>query len=353
MKFQIETIELNKLLNIVKKGVPSRSAKLVAEYLRVRIIGNQLLITATNLVNYITVKTTTHGTEGEVIVRAKTLIELASKTTKDVMKFEKKDTYLEIKGNGTYKVELLENEEYPLIAFDQESLQLEVNVNKLKEIFSTGKSAIASELIMPCLTGFNVGEKAITTDGIKMCIMNKDSNAFSTLFTQGFADLVMNITEETAIMLQDKNKIGIYTDSIAVEGVELDGISDYPDITPLTQIEYPYHAIIPVSSTIKALDRLSLFVNEIDNNGVVLTFNEDTLSMKDTKAKSIEGINFKEGSMTSDESIQVGVNLFYLKDLLSAVKSDYVKVSYSADLPLQIVDGDTVFILGLLDIEVD
>jgi DNA polymerase III sliding clamp (beta) subunit (PCNA family) len=350
MKFTINTAKVNAILSAVAKGVGKKYTLPITEYLQIKLEQGMLQVTATDLTNFITyVDREVEGEEGEAIVKADTLIKLVSKTTKDKMTFTLKDGHLEVKGNGSYKIELLEEGEFPEYDFNDDAEENEIETATLKKMFGTNKSAIASELIMPCLTGYNVGAMAITTDGIKMCINDVEIAGENMLITQTLADLLTTLTAEKVVIQKDENKILFKTHNIIIFGTELDGIDEYPDITSILEIEYDNNVTVSKSALISAVDRLGLFVNSFDNNGIRLQFTAEALIIEDLKQNSQESIEYTEKHL--EEDIEVILNIDLFRDLLTPLHQVNVKLEIGADLPIKIAEDKVTQIISTMEVE--
>lgn len=350
MKFTINTAKVNAILSAVAKGVGKKYTLPITEYLQIKLEDNTLSITATDLTNFITyVDAEVEGEDGEAIVKADTLIKLVSKTTKDKMTFNLKEGHLEVKGNGTYKIELLEEGEFPTYEFDAEADTSEIETSVLKRMFHTNKSAIADELLMPCLTGYNVGAMAITTDGIKMCINDVEVASQNMLITQTLADLLSTLTAEKVSIQKDENKILFTTHNIIIFGTELDGIEEYPDVTPILEIEHPSSVTVSKSALTSAIDRLGLFVNSFDNNGIRLQFTAEGLIIEDLKQNSQESIEYAEKKL--DEDVELIVNIDLFKDILAPLQQVNVKLEIGAEFPIKIAEDKVTQIISTMEVE--
>lgn len=350
MKFTINTARIQRILSVVSKGVGKKNTMPITEYLKITLDGG-LSITATDMTNFITYfDDLVEGENGSVIVKAESLIKLVSKTTKEKMTFTLKEDHLEVKGNGTYKIELLEEGEFPSYEFDNEAAQTEIETATLKNIFNTNKSAIAHDMIMPCLTGYNLGARAITTDGIKMCINEVPVSDTDMLIPQNLADLLLTLTAKTVKIQKDENKILFKTNNITIFGTELDGISEYPDVTSILDLEHPSHVTVAKSSLLSAINRLSIFVNSFDNSGIRLQFTAEGLKIEDMKQNSQEVVEYEEESKLA-EPIELVLNIDLLKDIVSVLHQKNVKIEVGEELPVKIVEDKVTQIISTMEVE--
>lgn len=343
----MNTAKMNSILGRISKGVGNSKILPITEYLKIELKDKVLTITATDSANFIEhVEHDIEGENGVAIVKADKLIKLVAKTTEKEVSFELKDTFLQVKGNGTYKVEIFDTDEYPSYEFNTDVKGVAVKTATLKKVFNTNKSAIATDMLMPCLTGYNLGDTAITTDGSKMCL--NEVSIFPeerALIPQKLADLISVLNTEEVYVQKDGNKLLFSTEGTTIFGTELDGIENYPDVSPVTNIPFQNHAVIKRQQLLDALDRLSLFVDNDTSYAVWIEFLEDALYVSDYKKKSTEKIDYIDKAQ-NEKDIRMTFNLVYLKDLVSALNKDNAEIYYSEGLPLKLKEDNVTLILS-------
>lgn len=350
MKFKIDTVKLVALLDIVQKGVGNSKIMPITEYLHFKLAGKKLSVTATDLTNFITYTADgVEGEDGEVIIHATSIIKLANKTTKKEMEFDVKAEHVQVKGNGTYKVGLLD-ETYPTYEFNAETTATEADADKLKKAFVVNEQSISREMLTPVLSGYNVGNKVITTDGIKMCINEAELVEESMLITQNMAHLIGALNDKKVKIQKDGSKLLFTTDNIVIFGNELEGIEDYPDITPLLDLEHDGNVIIDKKALMSALDRLMIFSDPFENNGVTMIFKTDVLEISDLKRNSVEIIEYNKVNEQPEVIVDISVNIQYLKELLSVLYETEVNLFYGEGLPLKIKENEVTEILSTMEL---
>jgi DNA polymerase III sliding clamp (beta) subunit (PCNA family) len=325
----------------------------VTEYLQIILFEGVLQLTATDTSNFIHyTEKGIEGTDGQVIVLADTLIKLVSKTKKDKMKFEFDGAVLVAKGNGSHKIPVFESEEFPAYEFDLSIEPTELSTIIFKDMLSINEAAIATDMVVPCLTGYNIGDNTITMDGIKMCINNTlifEGTEERMLITQELADLIHTLTSDKVKVQKQGNKILFTTDNITIFGTELDGIEDYPDIAALAELEYDNQVIIGKSAILDILDRLSIFVDKHDNNGIRMTLGTEKMTIEDIKRNSKEDLGYIEHQI--QEETVLCVNIDFFKDLLSTLSEPNVTMKFGGELPITIVEKKVTQVLSTMDDE--
>src|SRR5699024_5513034 len=137
------------------------------------------------------------------------------------------------------KIGLL-NYKFPEYNFDlkKENKTDTVYVMRIKNVINIKESAISKVLIVTVLLRYYIEKNSITTDIIKMCINYKKFTEQNVLITQQIDILLNTLTDETVEMIKDGNKLYWETKNFQIYGIELEGIDDYPNITPLLELEH-------------------------------------------------------------------------------------------------------------------
>ena len=175
MKAVFKTEELKNILEVVSKGMGNGVILPITEYIELLFIEDTLFATSTDLTSWVTYKKEIEigfetGEEGKsVIVDGKKLTQLITKTTVPEVELKFEEDYLEVKGNGEYKIPILQ-EVFPDYTFDKVGEAYTVDIGILKNAVEMNKAAVARDMIMPCLSGYHLSDKLITTDSIKMTI---------------------------------------------------------------------------------------------------------------------------------------------------------------------------------------
>jgi DNA polymerase III sliding clamp (beta) subunit (PCNA family) len=350
MKFKISTANLNRILAIVIKGAGNKHTLPITKYFALSLSSNTLIVTATNGVNFISyIEPDVHGEDGYAVVAADQLVQLVKRTTKPEIAFASVKGHLEVKGNGKYSLPLYtfsEGESYPSYEFDEDAAPFEVNAQILKKALKVNESAIATNLIIPYLAGYNIGGQLITTDGLKMCVNESVFVDPPMLVSQQLADLLQMLTAEKVTVQKDENKLLFTTDNIVIFGAELDGLKDYPDITGVLGFEYDNVVTVSKVEFTNALDRLKLFTDPNDNNSIIMTFAKKGLLIEDSKKSSQEVVAIQEGPEYAEFSVTVNIEL--LTDLIDVLVHPVVKIEFGENLPLKITENDVTLTLGVI-----
>ena len=348
MKFKIETSKLNYILGKVSKGLGKSQMIPVTNYFQFVVEDGDLTVTATDNVNFVSYfLENVDSDDGEIIIKADPLLRLAAKTTAKEMEFDFDDYILEVKGNGKYKLPVYDDNDFPSYEIPSEQEPIELELNEIKNMLKINKAAIAVDDTLPCLMGYNVGgDYNITTDGIKMAINDVELFQDNFLMTQELAELITSMDGENVNVWKDENKIIFETETMTVFGTELEGLDEYPDITPVLELEYENSATVSKSDLLAIIERLDIFVGEEENFGIFLNFKEDKLVVEDINKNSFETLQINGG-----DEITLAVNIHFLKHILNAVHDDVVKLEYEEGFPLKIHEGNVTLFLSTMAVE--
>ena len=232
------------------------------------------------------------------IVNAETFSKLVGKTTKEFIELENNENYLEVTGNGTYKLEIAINEEGEMVKFpdiytDKTTELYPIDVELLQEAINIAKASVAKTMEVPCLTGYYIGNgKIISTDRQLVCNLEKELVKEPLLISSEMAELLLLLEDKKANVLHKDNNLVFYTDTITISGKELEGKEMYPvqAIDNLTKLEYSNNIIVNRQELLNVLDRMSLFISDYDKNGVHLAFTKEALLIKSQKSNRVNNI---------------------------------------------------------------
>lgn len=316
--------------------------------------GNLILIT-TDGSNIFKINQEVEGNgEFYTIVNADTFAKLVSKTTKEFIELENKENYLEVNGNGTYKLEIAINEEGEMVKFPDikdSGTELAVNLKDLQEAIKVAKASVAKTMEVPCLTGYYIGKNIITTDRQLVCKFDKELITEPILISSEMAELLLLVEgDEILELLKDNNNLIFYNANYTISGKELEGKDIYPvqPIENLTKLDYTNTIKVDREELLNVLDRMDLFVGDYDNGGIKLAFTKEALLVKSQKSNAQELI---DAECTGEEEYNCLVNIEMLKSQLEVISTDKVEIQYGQDKSIKLVDGNVIHIISLLEEE--
>jgi DNA polymerase III sliding clamp (beta) subunit (PCNA family) len=289
------------------------------------------------------------------IVNAETFAKLVGKTTKEYIELSNNENYLEVKGNGTYKLEIPVNEDGEMIRFPkgeqiEDTNAQQISIEKLKNILTSAKVSVAKTMEVPCLTGYYLSDKVVfATDRQVVCAFRDTLFDTPLLISDEMAELLQLLDGDYVTLYKQDNKLRFETNNVVISGKELEGKEIYPvqALENLISLEYGNTIKINKNDLIDVLDRMALFVNDnYDKNGVRLAFTKEALLIKSQKSNAQELI---DAEATSDEEFNCLIDITMLQAQIKTISTDTITICYGQDKSIKIIDGLATIIISLLD----
>ena len=354
-KMKISTKLLQEMVSKAIKGTSNNKMIPLTSLLGIEIkLGNLTLMT-TDGSNHLRIinKVDDTSTDFYTIVNADMFAKLVSKTTSEFITLENKENYLEFSGNGKYKLDVPVNADGEVIKFvnlaiREDIIPQQVSVVELKNALTTAKVSAAKTMEVPCLTGYYISDKVISTNREMICVINKSLMTEPILISSNMAELLQLFDGTDIAVIKDENKLMFSTDNIIVYGKELDGKDIYPvsPVEKLADSEYDMLIAVNKADLLDVLDRMSLFVTDYDKNGVYLTFGNGVLEVKSQKSNAVESIEIKSEQSTLEFSCLADVEM--LKSQVQAIAGDLVNIYYGQKTSIKLKEGNVIMILSLM-----
>ena len=349
---EILTTELKKLVEGVSAGVGNVKLLPATSYVKVHGEKGRLKLTATDGINFLTVSTMVAEQEefGPIVVQAESFIKLPGKTTKPSMKLTVLPDSLEMSGNGKYRVPVISLNDFPSVSFEPEKVLVSgLSVESLKKMFGPNKTAVATDMTYPMLTGYLVNKGVVTTDKIRMVLNTSDSfmPEDRILLSQRFVDLLGGFSSDIVLEVSKEGNIRASSADKSLIGPQLAGIGQYPDLNPFFGLSPKGQFSVDKEEMLAVLDRIMLFVDSESDYGVKLSHSSGTeLIVSDLKGSSEERIEF---SGWENGPFSIDLNTKYFVELLSSLSEKKVNIQYEEGLPVKLVEGNVNILLSTID----
>ena len=288
------------------------------------------------------------------IVNAEIFSKLVGKTTKEFIELKNNENYLELTGNGAYKLEIAINEEGEMVRFPEiQSNYIEISkikLNDLQNAIKVAKASVAKTTEIPCITGYYISKTTITTDRQLVCRLDNELLTEPILVSNEMAELLLLVDNSEEIELSKKdNNLLFTTNEYTIVGKELEGKELYPvqPIEKLTQLTYDNQVKVNKQELLNILDRMILFVTDYDKNGIYLDFSTEGITIQSQKSNAIETIEPLE--VAERKQFHCLVNIEMLKAQVEVVSVDSVEIYYGQEKSIKIVDGNATYVISLLD----
>lgn len=357
MKLTIKTQKFQEMVAKAAKGASENKLLPITSMMAIELKSNKLTLTTTDTAN--TLKIIADKIQGDdfyVVVPVDVFSKLVAKTTVETITLTLKENSLEVKGNGVYNIALPMDEEglvrFPEYSFSKRGVvQRSLNLTSIKNILNINKAAIAKTIETPCLCGYYIGERVLTTNETVICF--NDMNLLG-------IDVLISPTTMELLALSPQEKIDCYyrdgwflfeTPEMILHGAEHDDKQLFPveDITSYLSQDFDSSCALPKALVQNVIDRLALFIEPYDKNGVYLTFTPEGLRISNKQSKSSELISYIESQDFKPFQCYIDINL--LKSQIDAIPEEKFSLYYGHPAAVQLKCGKITQIIALLEDE--
>ena len=356
------TIKTETLQNMVNKAVRGASNnKLIplTSYIGITLSPNIFSLLTTDGMNYLQVSTDIEGEPLKAVVLADVFAKLVRKLTGDTVKLDLTDKYLVVECNGTYKLELLLDEEGNPIEFHMPSdfdnfegkpRLGEFDRSTITRIMNSLKQSLAVVPTRPHYCCYRMGDEIVATDTSLISILNKKVFEKARLLSAECMNLLDVVVDEggSAVAYQLNGAVVfdcghdiLYTrEPNGLENFNVDAIKGFADG------EFPYHCTISKQSLIDTFERIDLFVGDLDAGAVNLKFDQDGVTVSSKSTSGVEQVQYE--TVDGETSFECVADVTSLLTVFRAQPSDVVDVYFGAEQTIKVVDGDLVTIFALM-----
>lgn len=346
---RLKTDAFRNVCTTIKNAIDTKGVTLYTETLELKASGKNLKLNVTNREYYVSINFSLDAEETfNAAVNAQLFLSLISKITTEYVDLIIKDNYVEIVGNGAYKIPLIYVNDKPMVLPEisinnvtnqfkiKSDILISVANNNSKELIRGGQAGGIRPVqqyyyldkygAITFTTGACVND--FTLDGdIKVLLSDKVVKLFK---------LFKNTTEVDFEIGQDalddfiqtklRFSAGNITITMIMPGSDL--ISSVPatKIRETAKADMPYSVVINRVEMLDTLHRILLFSKD-DNNYGKLSFSKSSLIISDWSENNSETINFKNMCNIGDE-YTANININNLELMLSGSDDEYITVSF-------------------------
>lgn len=353
---KISTKLLQDMVSKAIKGAGNNKLIPITSLLAIEVAANKLTLKTTDGSNHVYIREALEGDYNDFysIVNADMFAKLISKTTSEYVEIINENNCLIVNGNGKYKLEIPVNSDGDMITFPTFDIKdtpiaKQLNVPQLKNLLSSAKVAVAKTMDVPCLTGYYISDKIITTNREMVCLIDENLTTEPMLISSSMAELLQLLDGVDAGLTKDENKLLFETDKVLIYGKELEGKDIYPvaPVENLAKSVYDNTILVNKNDLLNVLDRMSLFVSDYEKNGVYLRFTNVGLEIQSQKSNAIELICVEGQTQLLD--FQCLADIEMLKSQVQAIIGDTVSICYGQSTSIKIKEGNTTMILSLIE----
>jgi DNA polymerase III sliding clamp (beta) subunit (PCNA family) len=356
-QFTIRTSTLQSLVNKASKGAGNSSISALTSLVNVVLKNGTLTLTTTDTNNYFTViQKDITGDDLNFTVAVDTFGKLISKTSSENIKIEVSDDVISITGNGTYKIPIQLDVDgspikYPNYTINNPDEEGSIKIATLKNITLHNKPCVAVTDEEPCLKGYYcIDGSVVSADSYNIC--KNDLKTFNShvLISPTVVELLsISNTEEINYKLSDNNA-SFESENIRLFAHLMNGKETYDGfmetVISCAETEFPSECVLPKTALTSVIDRLALFINETDKNGLYMTFTNSGVKVESINGNGIENIPYQGSTNFKDFTCCIGVDS--LKRQLGSILSENVKILYGNESIISIKADNAIHVISLL-----
>lgn len=353
----IKTSVLQALINKAIKCAGNSITSALTSFMNVELSGNVLKLTTTDTNNYLTViQKDVSGDEMNFTVLVETFSKLISKTSTETIKIEVYDDVISVTGNGTYKLPIQLDVDgspikYPKFEINNPEETGKIKVSVLKNITLHNKPCVALTDEEPCLKGYYfLSDSVVSADSYNICKNSVKTFTNNTLISPTVVELLSISSDEDIEYKIAENNAIFESESIRLFSHLMNGKETYDGFMSVVEncanTEYASECVLPKTALLNVIDRLSLFINETDKNGLYMTFTPQGVKIESINGNGIENISYQGSTNFKDYTCCVGVDS--LKRQLSSILGEVVTILYGNPSIITIKADNALHIISLL-----
>ena len=356
---KIETKLLKELVNKAINGASNNKLIPITQLMGIKKWNDFIMLTTTDATNYFYVAGNVDNAEADmnVSVFAEQFAKLISKMTCKEIYLTLKDNTLEVKGNGTYALELPLDENGELVKYpdpyaEKYSVDFKwdgtIKLGKIKAIIDSVKPSLATTMELPAITNYFVGNTVVATDRYKIASFEDAITNDEVLVSSQLMDL-LSLCEADIQYKIDKDCMVFDSGNCTIFSKQSDDVSEYPIEAIEKLIAEDFKSVCKVNKNdfIALLERIALFVGKYDDRAVRLYFEKDGIRVSNKSRNSNEVIAYVDSKNYKSYNCVISVDM--LLSQLKAYAGDVVELHYNNDKSIKFVDGTIVQIVALME----
>lgn len=326
----LETSNFKSACSKILASLDNNNISDITETLELISEGDILYLNTTNKEYYVSIKfKLTQPESFHATVKADTFLKLISQTTTDTINLTVKESSLNIKGNGNYKIPLIyEGDDLlklPKISIDNVTAQMTISKEVLDSINSYNSREIIKENIskpvqkmyyideLGCITFTSTGacvNNFSLPSPIKILLNGKMVKLFKLFksdninFKLGYDALSNNIIQ-TKVSFSEED-IGL-TSILSCDDTLLNSIP-VKNIRGMLSSNYPYSVVLDKLQLSQALSRLAIFNKNVIYNYYKFVFDENSVLISDDKDINTEKIDYQNRQNGLSYSLYLNIN---------------------------------------------
>lgn len=355
-KMTIHTAKFQEMVARAAKGASENKLLPITSMMLIELKDHVLTLETTDTANYLKIiSDKIEGDDFYVVVPVDLFSKLIAKMTSDTITLSLKESSLDVKGNGSYSISVSVDEDgpirFPEYKFEKNGAGQVLHLTSVKNIIDINKAAVSKTIETPCLCGYYIGEKVITTDSEVICMNDMKLFDEDYLFSPEMMELLSLAKEEKITCYYSNGYFLFETPDMVLYGAEHDGKDLYPveDVLGYQDVEFDSMCKLPKLLLQNVIDRLSLFIESYDKNGAYFTFTKEGVKISSKRSSSVETINY--AASDNFKPFVCCVDIPMLKSQIDSNPGDTLEVYYGNEAAMKLVSGKVTQILALLEDE--
>ena len=356
MKLTIKTLKFKDMVLRAAKGASENKLLPITSMIAIELKDNLLTLTTTDTSNTLIIREDkVDGEDFYAVVPVDVFSKLIAKTTSEIISLTLNENDLEVAGNGKYKIPLPMDEEgtiiFPKFKFDKKGEPKIINLTTIKNILAINKAAIAKNLDTPCICGYFISDKVITTDENVICFNDINMLGQDVLISPDMMDLLSLNTQEKIDCHYNKGYFLFETSDMVLYGAEHDGKESFPkdEILQYLDVDFSSNCKVPKLLLSSVIDRLSLFIEPYDKNGAYFVFTKEGLKITSKKSSSVELIRFTESN--EFQPYACCVDIPQIQSQINSIPDEQLQIWYGNDSAIKLTSGKVTSVIALLEDE--
>ena len=353
----IKTETLQSMVNKAVRGASNNKLIPLTSFMKLNFTPNVFSILTTDGMNYLEVSADVECADFTAVVSADVFTKLVRRLSGDLVKLDITDKYLVVECNGTYKLELLLDEDGKAVDFHMPVENLagkekvgELDRSTITRIIGSLKQSLLMVATQPHYCCYRVGDEVVATDSSIISILNKPVFETAHLVSSECMNLLDAVVGDgaSASVYQFDGALVYDTNGAMLYAREPNGIENFNigAIKGFADAEFASKCTVSTKSFIEALDRIALFVGEYDAGAVTLTFDNDGVTVSSKSTSGVEQVTYDTVSLASEYECILDVTSAL--SMLKAQSSDVVEFYFGGEQTVKMVDGDLTTILALM-----
>lgn len=342
MKFKVQQDELIHALSLVTTSVERRGTLPILGNLMLKLDGDKLHITGTDLEVETIVSISVEAIEeGSITVPAKKLFDIVRALPSDnniTFTFANSDKAVITSGRGRYTLQTLSAKDFPNIDDFKETHSFPVSTESFTRLLTATVFSMAVNDVRYFLNGVLLHIdggvlRAVATDGHRMAYSASYAECESVgevkliLPKKGVTELqkVLSVAGDSVMLSLSDNHLRVIGDNLTFTTKLVDG--NYPDYNRVIPQNGDKEVVVNKSEIKSALSRAAILSNE-KFRGVRLTIKDGHIELEANNPEQEEAKEVVDIVSQHGDTLEIGFNVNYLLDAINAIPYNEVKITF-------------------------